>query len=322
MSKSMKFILLAGVMSLAVASPVQAADSGFAAEKAPARLVPLIAGPAGPPTLVEPEARPRAARAARAVTIQVTYHGFPTAAKTSFQRAVDIWASILSSSVPITVDATFEDLGDRNRLGQAGPSFVWRDFKGAPQSNTWFPDTLANKLHGKQIDPSPDIVAQFNSTFPNWHFDSSPAPGNKYDFETVVLHELGHGLGFLGGGNVSGGRGSVRLAGFPTVYDLRTEDQSGKKLLVRSDNSTALGNALVSGNIFYDSRRVRKAFEQPARLFAPNPFKPGSSYSHLDEATFPAGNANSLMTPYLGKGETIRNPGPIVEAILKDEGWN
>ena len=29
------------------------------------------------------------------------------------------------------------------------------------------------------------------------------------------------------------------------------------------------------------------------RLYAPNPWEPGSSYSHLDDDTFPAGNPNS-----------------------------
>jgi hypothetical protein len=183
-------------------------------------------------------------------------------------------------------------------------------------------DAVANKLHGSQLDPGPDIVARFNSTFPNWHFGSGPAPANTYDFESVVLHELGHGVGFLGAGNVFQGRGSVRLSGFPTIYDVRTEDGAGKRLVTYTDNSVALANALVSNNVFYDSPRVRDAFgNRRARLYAPNPFQPGSSYSHLDEAAFPAGNPNSLMTPQLGQGETIRSVGAIVKAVLKDEGW-
>jgi hypothetical protein len=186
-------------------------------------------------------------------------------------------------------------------------------------------DAVANKAHGSQLNPAPDIIAAFNSTFPNWHFGTVPAPAGKYDFESVVLHELGHGVGFLGAGRVgTGGVGSVKLGTppNPTAYDIFTEDNAGKRLTKYPDGSVALGNALTSGNVFYDSPRVRNAFgNQRAELYAPNPFQGGSSYSHLDEAAFPAGDPNSLMTPQLGQGETIRNPGPIVKAILKDEGW-
>jgi hypothetical protein len=47
----------------------------------------------------------------------------------------------------------------------------------------------------------------------------------------------------------------------------------------------------------------------------------GSSYSHLDEATYPAGNANSLMTPQLSSAEAIHSPGPITQALFKSIGW-
>jgi len=213
---------LAAVLAAIVSICATLAGGANAAEKIPAPLQTLFAGPPGPVTSVEPDVTLE--RGTRAVTINVTYHGFSTAARASFQRAVNIWAKTLTSSVPITVDATFKDLVNPHILGQAGPSSLWRDFSGAPRSNTFYVDAVANKNHGSQLDPSPDIVARFNSTFPNWHFGKAVAPANTYDFETVVLHELGHGVGFLGAGNVSGGQGTVRLGSFPTAYDLFTED--------------------------------------------------------------------------------------------------
>ena len=60
---------------------------------------------------------------------------------------------------------------------------------------------------------------------------------------------------------------------------------------------------------------------RPARLYAPGTFNGGSSYSHLDDATYRAGNRNSLMTHALGDGETIRTPGPIASAVLRTTGW-
>ena len=54
---------------------------------------------------------------------------------------------------------------------------------------------------------------------------------------------------------------------------------------------------------------------------APSSWSQGSSYTHLDEDTFPAGNANALITPYLDNQEAIHNPGPIALGMLEDMEW-
>src|SRR4029077_5248591 len=123
----------------------------------------------------------------------------------------------------IFVDATMDPLTCSSTsavLGQAGPTNVFRDFSGALVAGTWYPQALANKLHGSDLDAGThDITAQFNSAigttcpFPNpWYygFDASP-PGSDIDFVSVVLHELGHGLGFLTFVDVSTG---AKLGGF------------------------------------------------------------------------------------------------------------
>src|SRR5262245_20713974 len=58
-------------------------------------------------------------------TIAVTYIGFPTAAQAAFQRAVDILANQLTSSVPIRVNARWTPLPcdtDGCVLGSAEPT--------------------------------------------------------------------------------------------------------------------------------------------------------------------------------------------------------
>lgn len=278
-----------------------------------------VGTPLSVPSVVPAEAR-RADRPATA-TFTVTYTGFTPAAKTAFQRAVDIWAGQLNSGVPVTVAASFEPLGP-GVLGSAGPSSVWRDFAGAPQAGTWYVDAVANKRRGSQLDPSPDIVARFSSNFSNWHYGTGPAPTGKYDFTSVVLHELGHGVGFIGAANVSSNRGTVRLSGYPLAYSRYTETNTGTKLLSLPDSSTQLAGVLRGNNVYFDSPKVRNANGgATARLYAPSTWQPGSSYSHLDEATYRAGDVNSLMTPQIGSGETIRNPGPITKAVLLTTGW-
>ncbi len=141
--------------------------------------------------------RPHLGTGARLATISVTYTGFTAAAQAAFQAAVDVWASQITSTVPISIAATYTPLGP-GILGQAGPHSFRRNFPNG-LTNTWYPVALANKRAGFDLDTAaPDIDAQFSSNF-SWYFgtDGNPPPGT-YDFMTVVLHELGHGLGFLG----------------------------------------------------------------------------------------------------------------------------
>lgn len=293
-------------------------SSAAALEKMPGKPVILLAGPQGPVTFIRPPA-PTVAQP-EAATITVTYTGFPAAAKTAFQRAVNIWKGLLTSSAPIKISATFTPLGP-GVLGSARANNFWRFSSGATP-DTWYPDALANKIYGSDIDPSVDIIAQFSSAYTSWHYGSGPAPAGKIDFTSVVLHEIGHGLGFSGWGYVSGGKGTVRAAGYPMIYDRYTENNGGTAMLSFPDSSATLATQLQSGNLFFDSAQVRAAnANRRAKLYAPAVFQPGSSYSHLDEATFSAGNPNSLMTPYISPGETIRSPGAITLALFRTLGW-
>jgi len=55
-------------------------------------------------------------------------------------------------------------------------------------------------------------------------------------------------------------------------------------------------------------------------LFSPNPWRAGSSYAHVDQATY-TGTANALMRPSVSTGESVHSPGPVFCGILSDMGW-
>ncbi|QNP53744.1 hypothetical protein H9L05_09485 [Hymenobacter qilianensis] len=161
--------------------------------------------------------RPTADRA----RIEVTYIGFPADARAAFQKAVDIWQSLLFSPVVIRVEARWEAL-DEGVLGAAGATQIYRNLPGAPKSNIWYPVALAEKIAGQELNgTNADISAEFSSNF-DWYLglDGLP-PAGKYDLVSVVLHELGHGLGFVAASSytdpppVTGPIASLNSSGFP-----------------------------------------------------------------------------------------------------------
>ncbi|MTI29370.1 hypothetical protein E1171_00935, partial [Cytophagales bacterium RKSG123] len=182
-------------------------------------------------------------------TIEVNYHGFPQEAEAAFQRAVDIWEFILISEVPIRVEAYWENLGF-GTLGSASPGVLYTNFKGAPEINTWFPVALAEKISREELngEDSPDISARFNNTT-DWYFNTDGKPSStQFDLTTVVLHEIGHGLGFSASMNVDNNQGNWGLNGLPFIYD-RFLSHNGEFLIdtLRINNpSTKLENALTS----------------------------------------------------------------------------
>ncbi|MGZ4713479.1 MAG: hypothetical protein ACXVJZ_14915 [Acidimicrobiia bacterium] len=247
------------------------------------------------------------------------------AARAAFQAAVGIWRTQLTSSVPIAIDASFAPLAS-GVLGSAGPHTSVRTAGTVlPLVNHWYPIALANSILGYDADPAdPDIEAQFSSAFPDWYFGTDGHPGvGQADFETVVLHELGHGLGFGGTMRVLGGLGSWGAGtGYPAVYDHFTTS-NGTRLLNFTNYSAALASALQTTSVRFAGPNATTANGGVAPpLYAPNPWQQASSYAHLDEAAYPAGNPDSLMTPAIGPGESIHAPGPVALGLLKDLGWS
>jgi hypothetical protein len=113
-----------------------------------------------------------------------------------FNHAAQIWEQVLQPRVDVIVNARFTPLG-ANVLGSAGPTFIFDNFPGAEYPDTWYHSALADHLAGVDLNPGfADIGANFSSQF-NFYlgFDNNDPAGTS-DLLPVVLHELGHGLGF------------------------------------------------------------------------------------------------------------------------------
>lgn len=294
----------------------------------------LYPGPshARPPVL---KSRPASSKATTA-TIEVDYTGFTPEAQAAFQRAVDIWETHIRSSVTIKVDAVFARL-EAGVLGSAGPNRLWFGTTDDGEESI-YPDALIDALLNENAaendagvpDDAPDIEAQFSSEA-DWYFgEGTPGPGQT-DFTTVVLHEIGHGLGFFGSMQVSDSRGSWGFGtdpAVPAIYDRFAENDNSAELLNESlypNPSPQLADVLTGGDVFFsgsetDVAATIEAGPVPPELYAPSEWNSGSSYSHVDEATYRSSDPNALMTPRVGN-EVIHQVGPIVCGIFADMGW-
>ncbi|MDT0630494.1 hypothetical protein [Rubrivirga litoralis] len=308
-----------------------AALSGAAAQTAPPEtrgavrcVLPVVE------TQAEAPGAGRRARAApcdpaeRGASFEVTYTGFSAEAQAAFQAAVDTWSCLIRSDQTVRIAAEWTGLS-ATTLGSAGPRLV-RNADGLPARDVWYPAALADQLAGRDLEPgAPDVEASFNSDFPAWHVGLGPTPSDQFDLYTVVLHEIAHGLGFVGGLSVEDGVGVVGRddVGGPFAYDLHAEDAFGTPLLdtrAYPAPSVRLAAALTSA-VRFSGRAVRRVRNAPVALYAPPRWLPGGSYSHLDDVAFEPGSRDGLMSPFVARGEAVDRPGDVTCAVLADVGW-
>ena len=282
-------------------------------------------------------------------TIEVNYVNFPTdisgnpgPEQEAFQFAVDIWETLLSSPVTIRIGANWTSL-DAGTLGSASSAFFAEVPEGG--TNTLYAAALAESIVGSEINGtnSIDIICSFNSEFENWYFGTDGNPQvNEFDFVSVVLHELGHGLGVAGfgirigddpdfQGNIRRGATGTTLppnAEYFSIWDTFIDDASlfGNPISILNelnypDPSNAMLNAFTNNALTCNSpiATAQNGNFHP-KIYAPSNFGPGSSYSHWDELTF-NNTPNALMTPFLGQGEAIHDPGNVTLGFMEDMGW-
>ena len=87
--------------------------------------------------------------------------------------------------------------------------------------------------------------------------------------------------------------------------------------------TVTLGNVLESDALYWGGENGGDALEfgRP-RLYAPTNWAPGASFSHLRENSYPNGDVNSLMTPFINTAESIHTPGGISLGMMQDMGWS
>ncbi|MEO8589825.1 MAG: T9SS type A sorting domain-containing protein [Flavobacteriales bacterium] len=277
--------------------------------------------------------------AAQGTTFTITYTGVPAQAQAAIENAAAIWSGIVDSDVPIKVHVNWFPMGDL-ALGITFPNGR-KDFAAAPVSATWYATSLANSIAGMELNPGENDFDVYLNSGTDWYYGTDGNPGNsQYDLVSIALHEFGHGLGFVGLSKKVDDEGSFglllasdfaplttsfpwpELDTLPGIFDRYLKNQMDEVLVFQENPSTFLGTAFTSNQIYWNGQIALEANgDNSIRIYAPSTYALGSSCVHLNEASYPNGNPNELMTPFSGAGDSNHWPGPICIGMLRDIGW-
>jgi len=291
--------------------------------------------------------------------------------RNALQRASELLAAQIKTPSPIRIRACWRDLeasATRAILAQAGPSnLTLHDIDAPapwlPNGYSWYSIAAAARLAGTRSCgvvggscSQPDIVATFNARIGasdvlggrTFDYGYTPAAsGSNFDFISIAMHEIAHGLGFIGlvnidstdpaplGARFSGeGASGYSGTGYNDVYGenaaiLNTTAASWKPFLDPQTSDAERAAALVSGNglrwwgpaavasPLNTLRQQTPPFNLPM-LYAPctgSPCTPqgGSTLSHLVQA-------GDLMNA------SYQVPGPrtlgLAKPMLDAVGWS
>lgn len=268
-------------------------------------------------------------RLAATSNIEVTYIDFPEQAKVPFEQAIVIWEKYLISTQTIRIKATWSKTMSNSVLAETGATRIYRSSTSTPNlpyANVWYPTPLAEALSGKELNSGDfDMTVTLNGNI-NWYLGTdAKAQSGRYDMITVMLHEIAHGLGFSSSMSIinSDTQGQYGQSGSAYIFDIFMQDSQKVKLTntgVYGNPSTGLKTSLTSNALYFGLKNPTFANTLP-RLYAPSPYKSGSSFSHLDESTYTVGTPNSLMSPSVRAAEVNHNPGELLLNCLNEMGW-
>ena len=248
----------------------------------------------------------------------ITFNTVPSLARPAVQAAVDIWSENFASTVPINVNVKWGSSSSYGVLASASAKNNFSNFNGAPDKTLYYASALANALAGRDLDPtSPEIEISITSNAPWYYGTDGNCPARSFDLVSVILHEMGHGLGFVSGNYYEPFSGFGRVDQ-PTPFDAYAQLPDGRRLADMPSPSLEAGKAMTSDLVWSGENAVKANNGIKPKLYTPSTYEPGSSISHLDEATFSQSADNAVMTPNLDSGEVFHLPGPLVLAMFED----
>ena len=198
-----------------------------------------------------------------AANISVNYTGFTPEAQAAFQRAVDIWSSLLITTIPIEIEASYDLLDSDGALAAAAPSTFFCS------TTACAPVGLVNQLSDEDRMPDdPDIEMIFSSSSSDdWYFGLDGRPGeDQHDFVSVALHEIAHGLGFADSFRIDESTEEAEYGlgddNIPVIFDSRIFDTEINRLVDEEEYtnpSTKLAETITGITLFWGGLKTLTA---------------------------------------------------------------
>jgi len=235
-----------------------------------------------------------------------------------FQQAASIWGGILPSAVEIRVNATFDPLACNSTsavLGSCGTTQIFRDFTGAGFAATWYPKSLANRIYGTDLDPATaDMTARFNSNLGNtgcldgsfWYYGLDHNHGTNVDLLVVLLHEMGHGLGFA---TYTSGTTGAQIGGYPDIFSRFIYDQATGLHWDQENDAQRAASAINTYKLLWDGSATR--------FMAPLTLQAGRA---VLRANGPPAIAGDFAVGTASFGPALFSPGVTGNVVLADDG--
>jgi len=252
-----------------------------------------------------------------------------------FEFAARIWESVINSNVIIQIEAKFDPLACTSTsaiLGSAGTKSIYRDFSNAPLPSTWYSGSIANSLTGIDLSTSAEIAATFNSDINNnsnclanyaWYYGlDGNKPPSTLELLSVVMHEIGHGLGFQTFVDINTGA-KFGAPGRDDAFMVNLEDHSLNESWSTMTNNQRKTSAIDTADLHWAGLAVTSKIadltagvnQGHVRMYAPSPVEGGSSVSHFSHSLSP----NELMEPF----DTGAKQGVgLAKELFLDIGWN
>lgn len=180
-----------------------------------------------------------------------------------FLAVLSAWAETLETPVDIDVLVTWQPQfcspGAGAVLAAAGTTFIFFD-DSLPFPNTWYHAALTEALAGFDVTGPPaegggDLIVFMNSDIDEgclgegtgyyYGLDGND-PQNQIDIAPVVLHEVGHGLGFANFTNETTG---ALINEMPGIYDHFTFDIDQAMTWAQMNNAQRAASAINFGRV-------------------------------------------------------------------------
>ncbi|GAB5554217.1 MAG: hypothetical protein Sapg2KO_38080 [Saprospiraceae bacterium] len=257
----------------------------------------------------------------------------PEEAKIAIEYAGKIWSSFLESEIPIRVAIKWSTFEGSTFLGTGGPRGYFRLDTLVPKPGLLYPIALAESLFSRNFNgENEDIGVSINSSY-DWYYGlDGNVRQRHHDLVTLVLHEIGHGLGFNSSDRITD-EGMGKFSTPPRIFDAFLGIQNpfigGTENYLYLTDTTIYNNPsfelfdqFVSERIVFADASVKHAnSNQFVWIYSPSEYG-RSSLSHLDNLQRdPRRLGDALMDPFLARQEAIHRPGPITLAILSAMGW-